>query len=136
MTRPNWSTVTPSEGGSDGGNGLHDGRIGESTRCGYGRKSNSEGEFAALADSLAARVDRPAVQVHERFHDREPDAEPPFGSSRRAANLHEPVENPFQHLRRNTDPLVANRHHTMIGILVQRNLDTAAFRGVARGVVQ
>ena len=47
-----------------------------------GSEPKAEAELAALANAFAPRVDGASVQIDEGFHDRQADAEPPFGARR------------------------------------------------------
>jgi hypothetical protein len=78
--------------------------------CGRGRPRCREREphheFAALSRAFAVGGDRPAVQVHEPLHHREPDAQAALGSVEAAIALHEDVEDLRDELGAHSHPVV------------------------------
>ena len=65
-------------------------------------------ELAASSRAVAVRRDRAAVQPHQAPHDRQPEPEPALRAIERLTLLHEQVEDPRQHLRRDADAVVAD----------------------------
>jgi hypothetical protein len=62
------------------------------------RLGKAHGELAPLAESFTACVHGSTVELDERFHERQPDAEPSVRAMGRTVDLHEPVENSPNHL--------------------------------------
>ena len=69
-------------------------------------------KLAAPSGPLAAGGDRAAMQLHQRAHDREADAQTSGGMGQRPVPLAEQIENTRYELRGHSTPIVAARSTT------------------------
>src|SRR5438094_6269864 len=93
-------------------------------------------ELAASADAVASRLHAAAVQLHDRFDERESDAETSQIAMLRAADLDEPLEDAVDHLRRDADAVVAYTDDGGARLGRGGHLDVSAFLLIFRRVVQ
>src|SRR5262249_44424917 len=95
-----------------------------------------EDELAAVSQSLAARLDRPAVQLDELAHQREADAEPSL-ALQRLVDAGEEIEDLRELPARDADAVVAHRDRQHAGRHdVDRDVDVTTRRGVLRRVAE
>ena len=109
-------------------------RIGSPRRIRVARQPHDE--LRSPARTVAARGDRPAVQLDEAADERESDSEPSLGAVERPLDLREEVEHPWDHLGGDPDAGVAHTNHDVASIAVRGHEDPAALPGVLRRVVQ
>lgn len=87
-------------------------------------------ELAALADALAAHVDRAVVEHDEAADDRQAEAEPTLGAVDRARALDEPIEQIGEQVGRDPHAVVAHDHDDLVIDAFAEQRDPALAVGV------
>ena len=87
-------------------------------------------ERAALAQARAAGLDATMVQLDERPHQAQADAQPPCGAIEAAVGLGEKVEHVRQHVCRDPHPAVPHPQHRRAVRGLERQLDVPAWLGL------
>ena len=93
-------------------------------------------ELAPRSGSVAVRLDRAVVQLHQLTHERETKAEPAHRAIARPVDLNEGFEDSLEHVRRNPDPVVLDTHDDPSIFLFDGEMNASADIAVFGGVVQ
>src|SRR5436190_2763461 len=102
--------------------------------CPKGRQKH--GELAAQSETRAGRLHAAAMRLHQVTHHREPDATATFGPLVQRVGLHEELEYPCKHRRRNTDARVAKADAGMPADALHGERDVSTVGCVLGGVEQ
>src|SRR5690606_18591986 len=100
------------------------------------REREKDHELAPLAVPLAPRLDGPAVEMDEIPHQGEPDPKTAASAAVPSVDLGEHVEDPLQHLGRDSDPVVLHRDADGSFVGFDGEPDPTAWARVLRGVVE
>jgi hypothetical protein len=104
-------------------------------RHGSLRQRQPHREGAAEPEPGALGGDGAPVQLHQRPHQRQADADPRL-PAHTGGSLHEEVEDAVQSVARDSDPVVGEADHRFAGIGGQRHPDLPARIGVLGGIVE
>src|SRR5262249_10354871 len=92
------------------------------------------GDLAAMAETVALRLDTSSVQRDDALDQRQPDTQ--AGAAAGAAiDLHERLEHMLQHVGRDADAVIADTNHGL-AVFPDRNIDPAARLAVAAPIRQ
>ena len=94
-------------------------------------------ELTATAHTRALGPNPTPMHHHQAAHQREPDPQPLLGArASQVTGLHERVEDPRQHLRRDPDARIPHPQRDLIPAALGDQPDPATGFGVLGGVVQ
>ena len=96
----------------------------------------TDDELATPIEPLAARCHRPAVQFHEAFHQRQPNADSAVGVLVSGIDLREHFEYLQQHRRCNADAVVAHADDDVRVLQQRMQFDQSARRRILGGIGQ